>query len=58
MHCHRNEFKETVPKERQDQFEAEFTAMIDATLQAEGVPHGYEELRSATINGSGALVFP
>ncbi len=47
------QFKEALPKERQDKFEAEFTALIDATLAAEGVPYGYEQLRDATINRSG-----
>jgi hypothetical protein len=51
------QFKEAAPKERQDQFETEFAAMIDATLAAEGVAHGYEQLRGATINGSGNPVF-
>ena len=51
------QFEDAAPKDRQDQFEAEFVAAVDATLAAEGVPHGYEELRGATLNGSGALVF-
>ena len=58
MHCLKHnatvmQFKETLPKERQDKFDAEFTAMIDAALAAEGVPYGYELLRGATINRSG-----
>ena len=51
------QYKEDVPKERQDKFETEFIAAVDATLAAEGVPYGYEQLRDATINRSGNPVF-
>jgi hypothetical protein len=50
------EFKKDLPADRQETFEDEFTATIDAVLVGEGVPYGYEQLRHAMFNRSGTLV--
>jgi hypothetical protein len=52
------EFKEAVPRGARDGFKERFAAAIEATLSAEGVPYGYEQIRIGMFKDSGEFVLP